>query len=119
LEWINTSESYIYHRRRHRGDALRRLILITPDSQTGQPRTTFAIQFPDGYVAHLAILESGTHFMFALAGSGFDTDWIQEKKVLGHIPTDVGISLPAELWHNPNYKSLVAIPYRTPHNSLY
>lgn len=119
LEWMNTPESYVYHRKRHRGDAVRRLLLIMPHPKTNNPCTVFGIQFPDGYVAHLAILQSSGQQMFAMQGSGFDTDWIQGKKSLGFLPTDMGISLPVELWHSPSQGSLVAIPYRTPHQCIY
>lgn len=119
LEWVNTPESYIYHRKRHRGDAVRRLLLIMPHPTTGEPCTVFGVQFPDGYVAHLALYESLEQPIFAMLGSGFDTDWVQEKLSLGFLPTDVGMSLPVELWRSANQRPLVVIPYRTPHHCLY
>jgi hypothetical protein len=119
LEWVNTPESYLYHRKRHRGDALRRLLLIHPHPHTGQPCTVFGVQFPDGYVAHLSLCTSFEQPMFAMQGSGFDTDWVQEKCPLGFLPTDVGLSLPVELWRNVQGLSVVAIPYRAPHHCLY
>lgn len=119
LEWIRTPESYFYHRKRHRGDAARRILLIIPHPNTGQPCTAFAVQFPDGYVATLALIEGINSTVFAVSGMGFDTDWVEHKINLGVLPTDHGVKLPVELWHNDNGDSMVAIPYRTPHQSIY
>lgn len=57
--------------------------------------------------------------MFAVSGMGFDTDWVEHKINLGALPTDCGVKLPVELWHNDNGTSMVAIPYRTPHQFMY
>ncbi len=119
LEWVNTPESYVYHRRRHRGDALRRLLMILPHPNTGRPCASFGVQFPDGYVAHLGILPNFDQPLFSMAGSGFDTDWVNEKQTLGIIPTDIGMSLPVELWRSQRQDSVIAIPYRVPHHCLY
>lgn len=119
LEWVNTPESYLYHRKRHRGDAARRILLIIPHPHTGQPCTAFAVQFPDGYVATLALIKGIDSSVFAVSGMGFDTDWVEHKIDIGILPTDHGVKLPVELWHNDNGTSMVAIPYRTPHQSIY
>lgn len=119
LEWVNTPESYLYHRKRHRGEAIRRLLLILPHPDTGRPCASFGVQFPDGYVAHLGILRDFDQPLFSIAGSGFDTDWIQDKQTLGMIPTDIGMSLPVEFWRGQGQNSLIAIPYRIPHHCMY
>jgi hypothetical protein len=118
LEWVNSPDSYIYHRKRHRGEAVRRLLLIMPHPQTSAPTTTFAVQFPDGYVACLAIANVANQLMFTMAGYGFDLDWVDQKQNLGFIPTDLGNSLPVELWSGQG-QHLVAIPYSTPHQFIY
>ncbi|MEB3226347.1 MAG: hypothetical protein VKJ86_11160 [Synechococcus sp.] len=120
LEWVNTPESYCYHRKRHRGEAVRRLLMIDRHPQTGRPCTVFGVQFPDGYVAHLGKVEGATTPVFGINGSGFDTDWVMEKQQLGMIPTDIGRNLPVELWSNPRQNQhLVAIPYNAPHQYVY
>jgi hypothetical protein len=119
LEWINSPDSYIYHRKRHRGDAVRRLLMIIPNPNTGEPRTIFGIQFPDGYVAHLALCQSVEQPVFAMLGSGFDTDWVREKQPLGSVPTDIGMSLTVEMWRSSHQMPLVVLPYRIPHHCLY
>jgi hypothetical protein len=119
LEWVNTPQSYIYHKKRHRGDAIRRILLVIPHPETNQPCTAFAAQFPDGYIAILSLTPNFDSPMFAVSGTGFDTDWVEHKVNLGVLPTDYGVKLPVELWHNDNGTSMVAIPYRTPHHSMY
>jgi hypothetical protein len=119
LEWVNTPQSYVYHRKRHRGDAARRILLIIPHPDTGEPCTTFAVQFPDGYVAKLALIKDVDSSIFMVSGMGFDTDWVEHKIDIGVLPTDRGVKLPVELWQNDNGVSMVAIPYRAPHQFMY
>lgn len=118
LEWMNSPDSYVYHRKRHRGDAVRRLLLILPHPETGGPTTTFAVQFPDGYVASLAIVSATEQLLFTVTDHGFDSNWVTNKQVLGYFPTDVGHSLPVEMWTGAD-NHLIAIPYQTPHQYLY
>lgn len=118
LEWVNSPDSYIYHRKRHRGEAVRRLLLFMPHPHTAVPTTAFGVQFPDGYVACLAINNIANQLMFTMAGHGFDIDWVAEKQNIGFLPTDLGNSLAVELWTGQN-QYLVAIPYRTPHQYTY
>lgn len=119
LEWVNSPQSYIYHKKRHRGDAVRRILLVIPHPETNQPCTAFAAQFPDGYIAILSLIQNFDSPMFAVSGIGFDTDWVERKVNLGALPTDCGVKLPVEFWHNDNGTSMVAIPYRIPHHSMY
>lgn len=125
LEWVNDPNSYLYHRKRHRGDAVRRLIMVTHDPQTGVPCTSFGVQFPDGYVAHLTFKTQHNEFnystdgLFCMGGSGFDADLYPRRKTLGQIACDSGQQLPVEFWSNGYSNSLVVIPHKAPHYSLY
>lgn len=56
LEWVNTPQSYICHKKRHRGDAVRRILIVIPHPDTNQPCTACAAQFPDGYIAILSLM---------------------------------------------------------------
>ena len=125
LEWVNDPNSYLYHRKRHRGDAVRRLLMLLPHPQTGVPCTFFGVQFPDGYVAHLTFklqhneLNYSTDGLFRMSDSGFDADLYPRRKTLGEIACDSGQQLPVEFWSNGYSNSLVVIPHKAPHYSLY
>ncbi len=146
LEILNSPESYLYHQKRHRGHAVRRMLTITHHSNTGEPCTAFAVQFPDGYVAYLVGLEKDSVFaqqdvgrtqraidkdlvglekdsvfagQFCVSGFGFDIDWVQRRTCLAELPTNASIRLPIELWHNDQGNSVMAIPYKAPHHSIY
>ena len=126
LEWVNQPTSYLYHQKRHRGHAVRRLIIIDSHPQTSLPCTTFAVQFADGYVAQLGLIPVNSFFaginigsQFGLTGYGFDPDWVQCRTTLAELPSDTGTMMPIELWHNSRDKFVTVIPYKAPHHSLY
>ncbi|BAY23693.1 hypothetical protein NIES2100_34850 [Calothrix sp. NIES-2100] len=125
LEWVNDPRSYLYHRKRHRGDAVRRLLMLLPHPQTAVPCTYFGIQFADGYVAYLSLMPqqsdsaSPANGLFCTNGSGFEADMLPKRQTLGMIICDSGQQLPVEFWSNGSSKSIVAIPYKAPHHSIY
>lgn len=125
LEWVNNPNSYLYHRKRHRGDAVRRLLMLLPHPQTGVPCTSFGVQFPDGYVAHLTFKPQNNEFnystdgLFRLNGSGFDAELYPQRKTLGKIACDSGQQLPVEFWTNGSNNHVIVIPHKAPHYSLY
>ncbi|KAB8319579.1 hypothetical protein SD81_012185 [Tolypothrix campylonemoides VB511288] len=125
LEWVNNPSSYLYHRKRHRGDAVRRLLMLLPHPQTGVRCTSFGIQFPDGYVAHLSFMPqqgnsaSPVNGLFCTSSNGFDAELLSHRQLLGMIICDSGQQLPVEFWSDGSSNSLVAIPYKAPHHSIY
>jgi hypothetical protein len=125
LQWINDPNSYLYHRKRHRGDAVRRLLMLLPHPQTGVPCTSFGVQFPDGYVACLKFklqhneLNHSTDSLFLVSDSGFDAELFPQRQTLGKIACDSGQQLPVEFWTNGFSNHLVVIPYKAPHYSVY
>lgn len=125
LEWVNDPSSYLYHRKRHRGDAVRRLLMLLPHPQTGVPCTFFGVQFPDGYVAHLAFVpqqsevNSPVNGMFCMTDCGFGAELLPQKQILGEIACNSGQKLPVEFWTNGSSDHLVVIPHKAPHHSLY
>jgi len=121
LEWVHSPVSYLYHQKRHRGHAVRRLIVITPHSISGVPCAAFAIQFPDGYVGYLGMPPSSMGFagQFCMDGAGFNTDWVKHQDCLAELPRDNGRSLPVELWRNDQDDALFVVPYKAPHHSFY
>lgn len=126
LEWVNDPSSYLYHRKRHRGDAVRRLLMLLPHPQTGVPCTCFGVQFSDGYVAHLAFMpqqsevnSSSINGTFCMSGSGFEAELLPQRQTLGKIACDSGQQLPVEFWSDGFSNRLVAIPHKAPHHSLY
>jgi hypothetical protein len=125
LEWVNDPKSYLYHRKRHRGDAVRRLLMLLPHPQTGVPCTSFGIQFPDGYVAYLSLIpqqnnsEYPINQLFCTSGSGFEADLLPHRQSLGMISCDSKQKLPVEFWSNGSSNYVVVIPYKAPHHSIY
>lgn len=125
LEWVNNPCTYMYHRKRHRGDSVRRLLMILPHPHTGSPCTSFGVQFPDGYVAHLGFTPQENegdclgNRTFCMSDVGFDAELLPQRQVLGKITCDSGQQLPVEFWANESNDRLVVIPYKAPHHSLY
>jgi hypothetical protein len=127
LEWTKTPESYLFHVRSHNGNAARRLLLVSAHPQTNQPCTSFAVQFPDGYVALLGFIREQLYKVnfplagsFAVSGQGFGMNWFQRQVHLGELQTDNGMKFPVELWqHSNTSQSVVAIPYSKPHQFIY
>jgi hypothetical protein len=125
LEWVNDPSSYLYHRKRHRGDAVRRLLMLLPHPQTGVPCTFFGVQFPDGYIAHLTFMpqqsevNSPINGVFCMSGGGFDAELLPQRQTLGKIACDSGQQLPVEFWTDESSNHFVVIPHKAPHHSLY
>jgi len=125
LEWVNDPSSYLYHRKRHRGDAVRRLLMLLPHPQTGVLCTSFGVQFSDGYVAHLTFMpqpsevNSPINGMFCMTDCGFEAELLPQRQTLGKIACNSGQQLPVEFWTDGFSNDLVAIPHKAPHHSLY
>ncbi|MGB3755761.1 MAG: hypothetical protein WBA07_05225, partial [Rivularia sp. (in: cyanobacteria)] len=64
-------------------------------------------------------LDYSTDGLFCMGGSGFDADLYPRRKTLGEIACDSGQQLPVEFWSNGYSNSLVVIPHKAPHYSLY
>lgn len=120
LEWINSPDSYVYHVKRHKGSAVRRLLLLTANPATQDLATCFGVQFPDGYVSKLSLILSG-HLAgsYAVSSYGFDANLVKERTIVKQLQMDNGIDVPLEIWRDAQGSTLVALPYQAPHDYLY
>lgn len=120
LGWMDEPYSYIYHRKRHRGDAVRRIITVT-ETEDGLVRTFFAVQFPDGYRSCLQPLEGMSTTVFSTTTiGGYPDEHIKLKiPAVETLTTEGGQPLPIDILVDHRGAAAFSISYRAPHQFLY
>lgn len=122
LEWATSSESFLFHRRRH-GEARQRVLVIYPRVNGACWVTVHGVRFRDGYIAAFgpnAISSPSPLFNGArtLNGVGLTPDPDHPMQVLGQWPCSDGRMRPLELLPTDAGNWLVmALPI--PHHSIY